>query len=194
MIIVNANSKMQKVMREANMNNYQQYFERKYLEHKRLITTNNYVVFAGEYSDKFIDIWKDDFTGLEGNVNDFHVNHQASDQNITTSEEPMNQGITNGLFQKSILACEEIFSLINNCDEIRSNDVFTISFSIDSYNRETDSNNKDILECDSSLRFTKKREESSWLDSDLEVYQQPVMTIDFDKQSVQNIPEKWWQS
>jgi hypothetical protein len=158
--------------------------------------TDDYVVFADPagYPKKFIDSWKGDFTGLEGNVNDFHVDHNL-DMNIFDVKKRISKCIAHGLFQKSIIACEEIFTLFKHCTNIHENDEFVIIFFIHAYDPNVH-DLEDIMEWSywsSSLRFTKERgKNSSWVVDNLEEYSQPAMTINFDKKSIQNISKNWW--
>jgi hypothetical protein len=187
------NKLMQNVISQLDHN--ERYIESgvSHLTSRDLIITEDYVIFTcpGGYTKEFMDSWKNDLAGLEGNVNDFHVD-QALDTNIEQTGKRIDYGIAHGLFQKSIIACEEIFKLIKKYNDLDDSDIFTIYFSIDSYDPEIDHDRGEIIEWSSSLRFTKKREGSSWFGQDLEDFNQPVMTIDFDKKAIQNIPPNWW--
>ena len=193
MIKISTNQLMKNIINKIDINEHYDLSEILPLFEPRLVINNDYVVFATPkgYTKEFIDSWGNDFAGFEGNVNDFHVD-QNLDINIPDMEERINHGIPHGLFQKSIIACEEVFKMFNNYPEIKPEDAFTIIFSIDSFDPEIDSEDEEIIEVSSSLRFTKKRNLSSWVSDDLEVYKQPIMTVDFDKKSISSIPEKWW--
>ena len=164
------------------------------LTNKKLEVTNDYVVLAKPvgYKKEIINSWKGDMTGFEGNHNDFHIS-QNLNSNILEIKERIKHGVLHGLFQKSIVACEEIFNLLKTNNNVHDNDNFIISFSIDSYDPEIDGDRDEITDWHSSVRFTRKRKKTdSWLSSDLEVYNQPAMTIDFNKKSIERVPINWW--
>ena len=160
---------------------------------KGLNVTNDYVVFndPNGFTEKYINSWKDDFTALEARENSFHVD-QKLDMNINNIEQRMNYGVTHGLFQKSIYACEGVFNLFKNTKKIKENDNFVLIFSISSYIDEFDFDRDDMDTISSSIRFTKTRPNQSWLVENLEEYAQPIITIEFNQESLENIPLNWW--
>jgi hypothetical protein len=160
---------------------------------KSLYVTKDFVI-AGKEGEDFSslpDVWKNDFTAFEADKNCFYIT-QEFDKNILSNPEIcFNKAITNGLFQKVIGGCEYVFNIFKNEKNIQENELFTLIASIDSYDPEIKLM-EDIDCASASVRFTKSRQEESWVSEDLERYEQPIMTIDFDKKSVSILPQNWW--
>lgn len=48
--------------------------------------------------------------------------------NINDIEKRMHEGISHGLFQKSIYACEEVFNIFKRSERIKKSDEFILFF------------------------------------------------------------------
>lgn len=136
--------------------------------------------------------WNNDLTAIESHFNDFLIN-QEFDEKILDPRKRFEQAVVGGLVQRAIGVCGKLFAKVKNSEIITPEDSLKIIVTIDEYDQEIDENLELLDGAGGKVKLIKIRNDDYWLKEDLEIYQQPVMTIDFDKQSVQELPEKWWQ-